>query len=207
MTSCKSTGRCPDTPDGRSRRGRPGRSCARGTSLLGHLVLNARVLLGCRFADAAPVLVVPYLDQVVDSNDPGDVRNGGVLPLVGGQDDSSLGVEFALPGGAEHHAGEPPFLRRRRGAQPQTLFLRPFLGRIDLQAALGALGDDGPAGELFAKTSRYGHPSLGIHRMPVRTHKHYVRPPTVSLSPLFPTLCHQHAERYHCDRWLSTNLT
>src|SRR5713226_516635 len=118
MTSCKSTGRCPDGPDGRSKRGRPRRSRAWGTSPLGNLVLNARVFLGCRLADPAPPLVVPDLDQVVDPTDPGYARDARVLPLVGGQDDASLGVEFALPGGAEHHAGEPPLLRRCRRAQP-----------------------------------------------------------------------------------------
>src|SRR2546423_5274827 len=117
MTSCKSTGRCPDGPDGRSPTGRPRRSRARGTSPLGHLVLDSRVFLGCRLADATPSLVVPDFDQVVDPNDPGDTGDGGVLPLVGGQDDSSLGVEFALPGGAEHHAGEPPLLPRPGTAQ------------------------------------------------------------------------------------------
>src|SRR5260370_29606396 len=134
MTSCKSTGRCPDGPDGRSSRGRPRRSRARGTSPLGYLVLNARVFLGCRLADAAPPLVVPDLDQVVDANDPGDPRDAGVLPLIGGQDDASLGVEFALAGGAEHHAGESPLLRRRPLAQPQALFLRPFLAPTAPQA-------------------------------------------------------------------------
>src|SRR5919109_122186 len=121
MTSCKSTDRCPDGPDGRSRRWPPARSRARGTSPLGHLVLNPRVFLGRRFANAAPVLVVPDLDQVVDSNDPGHVVDPRVLPLVGGQDDSSLGVELALPGGAEHHPGEASLLGWRRRAQAQTL--------------------------------------------------------------------------------------
>src|SRR5260370_31631631 len=112
MTSCKSTGRCPDGPDGRSRRGRPRRSRARGTSPLGHLVLNARIFLRCRLANPAPPLVVPDLDQVVDSNDPGNPRDVSVLQLIGGQYDASLGVEFALAGGAEQHAREPPLLRR-----------------------------------------------------------------------------------------------
>src|SRR5438128_5515295 len=99
MTSCKSTGRCPAGPDGRSGRGRPRRSRARGTSPLGHLVLNPRVLLGRRLANPAPPLVVPDLDQVVDAHDPGHPRDSGVLPLIRGQDDASLGVEFALAGG------------------------------------------------------------------------------------------------------------
>src|ERR1700682_4892416 len=205
MTSCKSTGRCPDGPDGRSSRGRPRRSRARGTSPLGHLVLNARVLLRRRLADSAPPPVFPDLDQVVDAHNPGHARDPGVLPLVGGQDDSSLGVEFALPGGAEHHAGEAPLLRRRRRAQPQPLLLRPFLGRIDLQATLGALGDDGPTRELFPKTGGDRHSSLGVDRVPVGAKEHQESSPAVSLSPLFPTLCHPHAERYHCDRCLSTN--
>src|SRR6266849_3366636 len=205
MTSCKSTGRCPDGPDGRSRRGRPRRSRARGTSPLGHLVLNARVFLGRRLADPAPPLVVPDLDQVVDAHNPGHTRDTGILPLVGGQDDSSLGVELALPGGAEHHAGEPALFRRRRRAQPQALLLRPFLGWIDLQAALGALGDDGPTRKLFPKTRGDRDPSLGVDRVPVGAEEHQESSPAVSLSPLFPTLCHPHAERYHCDRCLSTN--
>src|ERR1700674_148065 len=205
MTSCKSTGRCPDGPDGRSRRGRPRRSRALRTSPLGHLVLNARVLLGRRLADAAPPLVVPDLDQVVDANDPGNARDAGVLPLIGGQDDASLGVEFALAGGAEHHAGEAPLLRRRRRAQPQALLLRPFLGRIDLQTTLGALGDDGPTGELFPKTGGNRDSALGVHRVAVGAKEHQESSPAISLSPLFPTLCHQHAERYHRDRWLPTN--
>src|SRR2546429_1832070 len=133
MTSCKSTGRCPDDPDGRSSREWPLRSRVVGTSPLGHLVLNSRVLFRRRLADAPPLLVVPDLDQVVHANDPGDVRDSGILPLVGGQDDSSLAVEFALPGGAEHHAGEAALLRRCGGAQPQALLLRPFLGRGDPQ--------------------------------------------------------------------------
>src|SRR6266852_8390680 len=166
MTSCKSTGRCPDGPDGRSRRGRPRRSRALGTSPLGHLVLNARVFLRCRLANPAPSLVVPDLDQVVDANDPGNARDAGVLTLVGGQDDASLGVEFALAGGAEHHAGETALLRRCRRAQPQALLLRPFLGWIDLQATLGALGDDRPTGELFPKTGGNRYPTFGIHRVP-----------------------------------------
>src|SRR2546423_14578346 len=102
MTSCKSTGRCPDGPDGRSPPGRPRRSRARGTSPLGHLVLDTRVLFGCRLADPAPPLVVPDFDQVVDADNPGHARDARILPLVGGQDDSFLGVELALPGGAEH---------------------------------------------------------------------------------------------------------
>src|SRR3989442_4009701 len=117
MTSCKSTGRCPAGPDSRSPRGWPRRSGAVGTSPLGHLVLNARVLFRRRLADASPLLVVPDLDQIVDPNDPGDVADPGILPLVVGQDESSLAVEFALPGGAEHHAGEAPLLRRCRAAQ------------------------------------------------------------------------------------------
>src|SRR5207248_8113260 len=205
MTSCKSTGRCPAGPDGRSSRGRPRRSRARGTSPLGHLVLNPRVLLGRRLADPAPPLVVPDLDQVVDPDDPGNAGNAGVLPLIGGQDDASLGVEFALAGGAEHHAGEPPLLRRRRRSQPQALLLRPFLGRMDLQAALGALGDDGPTGELFPKAGGNRHSTLGVDRVPIGTQEHQKLPPGVSLSPLFPTLCHRQAERYHRDRCLSTN--
>src|SRR5260370_3418618 len=186
MTSCKSTGGCADGRGGRSSRGRPRRSRALGTSPLGHLVLNARVFLGCRLADAAPPLVVPDLDHVVDANDPRYARDAGVLPLIGGQDDASLGVEFALAGGADHHAGEPPLLRRRRRAQPQALLLRPFLGRIDLQAALGALGDDGPTEELFPKTCRNRHPTFGIHRAPVGAEEHQTLPPAVSLPPLFP---------------------
>src|SRR5436305_13512788 len=118
MTSCKSTGRCPDDPDGRWSREWPLRSRVVGTSPLDHLVLNSRVLLRRRLADTPPLLVVPDLDQVVNTDYPGDVRDPRILPLVGGQDDSSLAVEFALSGGAEHHAGEAPLLRRRRGAQP-----------------------------------------------------------------------------------------
>src|SRR5438552_720284 len=205
MTSCKSTGRCPAGPDGRSSRGRPRRSRALGTSPLCHLVLNPRILLWRRLADPAPPLVVPDLDQVVDPDDPGNAGNAGVLPLIGGQDDASLGVEFALAGGAEHHAGEPPLLRRRRRSQPQALLLRPFLGRIDLQAALGALGDDGPTGKLFPKAGGNRHPTLGVDRVPVGTEEHQMSSPVVPLSPLFPTLCHRQAERYHCDRYLSTN--
>src|SRR5947209_4960742 len=164
---------------------------------------------GCRRSISAraypPPPVVPDLDQVVDADDPGDSRDPGVLPLVGGQDDSSLGVEFALPGGAEHHAGESPLLGRRRRAQPQALLLRPFLGRIDLQAALGALGDDSPTGKLFPKAGGNRHPTLGVDRVPVGTEEHQMSSPVVPLSPLFPTLCHRQAERYHCDRYLSTN--
>src|SRR5205823_65195 len=196
MTSCKSTGRCPAEPDGRSSRGRPRRSRARGTSPLGHLVLNPRVLLGRRLADPAPPLVVPDLDQVVDPDDPGNAGDRRVLPLIGGQDDASLGVEFALAGGAEHHAGEPPLLRRRRRSQPQALLLRPLLGRIDLQTALGALGDDGPAGELFPKPGGNRYPTLGIDRVPVGAEEHQKSPPAVPRSPLFPSLSHQPAAPY-----------
>src|SRR6266852_3141869 len=184
MTSFKSTGRCPDGPDGRSSRGRPRRSRALGTSPLGHLVLNARVFLGSRLADAAPPVVVPDLDQVVDSNDPGNPRDVGVLTLIGGQDDASLGVEFALAGGAEHHAGETPLLRRCRRAQPQSLLLRPLLGRIDLQTTLGALGDDRPTGELFPKTRGNRHPTFGIHRVPVGAAELQESSPAVSVTPL-----------------------
>src|SRR6202022_1186840 len=162
MTSCKSTGRCPDDPDGRASRGRPRRSRALGTSPLGHLVLNARVFLRCRLADVAPPLVVPDLDQVVDANDPGDARDAGVLPLIGGQDDSSLGVELALAGGAEHHAGEPPLLRWGGRAKPQALLLRPFGWRIDLQAALRPLGYHGAARQLFPKPGGDRDASLGV---------------------------------------------
>src|SRR5690349_19456510 len=100
MTSCKSTGRCPDGPDGRSNRGRPARSRALGTSPLGYLVLDSRVLFRRRFADVPPVLVVPDLDQVVHADDPGGSGDPRILPLVGREDDPSLGVELALPGGA-----------------------------------------------------------------------------------------------------------
>src|SRR2546428_10559806 len=127
MTSCKSTGRCPAGPDGRSPRGWPPRSRALRTSPLGYLVLNSRVLFRRRLADAPPLLVVPDLDQVVDADDPGDVADPGILPLVGGQDDSALAVEFALPGGTEHHAGEAPLPRRCRGAQPWALLPGPLL--------------------------------------------------------------------------------
>src|SRR5438128_8702565 len=151
MTSCKSTGRCPAGPDGRSPRGWPPRSRALRTSPLGHLVLNSRVLFRRRLADAPPLLVVPDLDQVVDTDDPGDVADPGILPLVGGQDDPSLAVEFALSGGAEHHAGEAPLLGRRHRTQAQALLLRPFLGRVDLQAALRALGDHRAGWQLFAE--------------------------------------------------------
>src|SRR5438552_4012292 len=151
MTSCKSTGRCPDVPDGRSSRGRPPRSRSLGTSPLGHLILNARVFFRRRVADPPPLLVVPDLDQVVDAHDPGGRGDARVLPLVGRQDDSSLGVELALPGGAEHHAGEPPLLRRRGGAEPQALLLCPLRRRIDLQAALRSLGNHGAARQLLAE--------------------------------------------------------
>src|SRR5437667_35486 len=152
-------------------------------STIGHLVLNPRVLLGRRLADPAPPFVVPDLDQVVDPDDPGNAGNAGVLPLIGGQDDASLGVEFALAGGAEHHAGEPPLLRRRRRSQPQALLLRPFLGRIDLQAALGPLGDDGPTGELFPKAGGNRHSTLGVDRVPIGTQEHPKLPAGISLSP------------------------
>src|SRR5207247_5207569 len=112
-----------------------------------------------RLSDALRLLVVPALVQVFDTDDPGDVRDPRILPLVGGQDDSSLAVEFALPGGAEHHAGEAALLRRCGGAQPQALLLRPFLGRINLQAALGALGNDRPTRKLFPKTGGNRDPS------------------------------------------------
>src|SRR2546426_12459796 len=172
MTSCKSTGRCPAGPDSRSPRGWPRRSRAVGTSPLGHLVLNARVLFRRRLADAPPLLVVPDLDQVVDADDPGDAADPGILPLVGGQDDSTLAVEFALPGGAEHHASQAALLRRCRGAQPQALLLRPFLRRIDLQTALRALGNDRPTGELFPKTGGNRNPSFRVHGVPVRAQEH-----------------------------------
>src|ERR1700736_6437926 len=164
MTSCKSTGRCPDGPDGRSRRGRPPRSRALGTSPLGHLVLNARVFLGRRLADPPPLLVVPDLDQVVDPNDPGGRGDARVLPLVGRQDDPSLGVELALAGGAEHHAGEPALLRWGGRAKPQALLLRPLGWRIDLQTALRPLGYHGAGWQLFAKPGGDRDASLGVDR-------------------------------------------
>src|SRR5438309_6878297 len=205
MTSCKSTDRCPGGPDGRVGRRRPRRSRALGTSPLGHLVLDARVLLRRRLADPPPLLVVPDLDQVVDPDDPGGGRDPRVLTLVGRQDDSSLGVELALAGGAEHHAGEPPLLRRRGRAEPQALLLGPFGRRIDLQTALRAFGDHGAGRQLLAEAGRDRDAPLGIDRVPVRSQEHQPRPLAVSLSPLFPTLCHPQAERYHCDRCLSTN--
>src|SRR5947209_7210148 len=143
MTSCKSTGRCPDGPDGRSTRGRPARSRALGTSPLGHLVLNPRVLFRRRLADAPPVLVVPNLDQVVDADDPGDAGYPGVLPLIGAQHDPPLSVELAFPRGAEHHARQAPLLGRRGRTKPQALFSPPLLRWVQLQAAFGAFGNHG----------------------------------------------------------------
>src|SRR2546423_13299086 len=195
MTSCKSTGRCPDGPDGRSTRGRPARSRALGPPPLGHLVLNPRVLFRRGLANAPPVLVVPDLDQVVDADDPGDARYPGVLPLIRAQHDSPLSVELAFPRGAEHHAGQAAFLGRSGRTKAQALFPPPLLGWVQLKAAFGAFGNHGSGWKLFAKASRDGDASLGIHRMSVRTQKHQTRPPIVSLSPLFPTSCHRHAER------------
>src|SRR5919204_3833006 len=193
MTSCKSTGRCPDDPDGKS--STRSRSRALGTPSLGHLVLDTRVFLRARLADATPALVVPDLDEIVDSNYPGHRSDAGVLPLVGREDDAPLGVELALAGGAEHHAGQPPLLCRSGRAEPQTLFLPPFLGWIHLQAALGALGDHAAGRQLLPKAGGDGDASLGIHGMPVGSKKHQLRPPCSSLSPLFPTLCHQQPKR------------
>src|SRR5919201_1055026 len=207
MTSCKSTGRCPDGPAVRSATGRRTRSRALGTASLGHLVLDARVFLRRRLADAAPVLVVPDLDQIVAAHDPRDAGNARILPLVGGQHDPPLGVELALACRAKHHSGQPALLRGRGRAQPQALLPSPFLGWIQLQAAFGALGDDRASRQLLPKTGGNGNPSLGIHGMPVRTQKHQKPAPSSSRSPLFPTFCHQHAERYHHDSCLSTNLS
>src|SRR5919201_1161037 len=133
MTSCKSTGRCPDGPAVRSATGRRTRSRALGTASLGHLVLDARVFLRRRLADAAPVLVVPDLDQIVDAHDPRDAGNARILPLVGGQHDPPLGVELALACRAKHHSGQSavapengrewqpvPWYPRHAGTYPET---------------------------------------------------------------------------------------